>query len=116
MSSRHIRPSRPTILSSRSHLNDLKTLTEDVLYETYRTEKLSKTVTDNRFVLLNIISCVEMPNAPPYSFSQVLPEDLANQSVRLKEDQLRRDEEKVTLVSLHSFLLSQMLRAFPIAA
>jgi cell division control protein 11 len=27
-----------------SHLGDLKTLTEDVLYETYRTEKLSRTV------------------------------------------------------------------------
>lgn len=64
-----------------SHLNDLKSLTEDVLYETYRTEKLSKTVTDNRF-------------------SQVLPEDLANQSVRLKEEQLRKDEEKLREVEL----------------
>jgi len=64
-----------------SHLNDLKSLTEDVLYETYRTEKLSKTVSDNRF-------------------SQVLPEDLATQSVRLKEEQLRRDEEKLREVEL----------------
>ena len=32
-----------------SHLGDLKTLTEDVLYETYRTEKLSRAVSsDNR--------------------------------------------------------------------
>lgn len=29
------------------------------------------------------------------SQSQVYPEDLANQSVRLKEEQLRREEEKV---------------------
>jgi len=27
-----------------SHLGDLKSLTHDVLYETYRTEKLSRTV------------------------------------------------------------------------
>jgi cell division control protein 11 len=27
--------------------------------------------------------------------STILPEELANQSVRLKEEQLRRDEEKV---------------------
>ncbi|KAG6813134.1 hypothetical protein H0H92_013758 [Tricholoma furcatifolium] len=64
-----------------SHLNDLKALTEDVLYETYRTEKLSKTVTDARQ-------------------SQVLPEDLANQSVRLKEDQLRREEERLREIEL----------------
>ncbi|KAG6900728.1 hypothetical protein C0993_003754 [Termitomyces sp. T159_Od127] len=62
-----------------SHLNDLKSITEDVLYETYRTEKLSKTVLDNRQ-------------------SQVYPEDLANQSVRLKEEQLRREEEKASCV------------------
>jgi len=64
-----------------THLNDLKALTEDVLYETYRTEKLSRTVRDNRI-------------------SQVLPEDLVNQSVILKEEQLRRDEEKLREVEL----------------
>lgn len=82
---------------SRSHLNDLKSLTEDVLYETYRTEKLSKTVTDNRFVLWDVVH--KMANNVPFSFSQVLPEDLANQSVRLKEEQLRKDEEKVIFYS-----------------
>ncbi|KAK7005937.1 chloride channel protein [Favolaschia claudopus] len=53
-----------------SHLPDLKMLTEDVLYETYRTEKLSRSVhSDIR--------------------------SLRAQSVRLKrEQQLRRDEEK----------------------
>jgi cell division control protein 11 len=61
-----------------SHLGDLKTLTEDVLYETYRTEKLSRAV-----------------NAD-HRDSQLLPEDLASQSVRLKEEQLRREEEKVS--------------------
>lgn len=30
--------------SISSHLADLKSLTHDVLYETYRTEKLSRTV------------------------------------------------------------------------
>ncbi|KAG6920142.1 hypothetical protein DXG01_004908 [Tephrocybe rancida] len=64
-----------------SHLNDLKSLTEDILYETYRTEKLSRTVMDSRQ-------------------SQVLPEDLANQSVVLKEEQLRREEEKLREVEV----------------
>ncbi|KAG5725944.1 Septin like protein spn, partial [Termitomyces sp. T112] len=64
-----------------SHLNDLKSITEDVLYETYRTEKLSRTVLDDRQ-------------------SQVYPDDLANQSVRLKEEQLRREEEKLREVEL----------------
>lgn len=31
------------------------------------------------------------------SDSSLLPEELANQSVRLKEEQLRREEEKVCL-------------------
>ena len=32
---------------------------------------------------------------PPLSDSSILPEELATQSVRLKEEQLRREEEKV---------------------
>lgn len=32
------------LLHTSSHLGDLKSLTHDVLYETYRTEKLSRTV------------------------------------------------------------------------
>jgi cell division control protein 11 len=48
---------------SRSHLNDLKSLTEDVLYENYRTEKLSKTVTDNRYELWAVF--YEMANHGP---------------------------------------------------
>ncbi|KAJ3991533.1 septin [Lentinula boryana] len=68
-----------------THLQDLKSLTEDVLYETYRTEKLSRT-------------------AGPYletRESTMLPaEDLANQSVRLKEEQLRKEEEKLREIEL----------------
>jgi cell division control protein 11 len=67
-----------------SHLQDLKSLTEDVLYETYRTEKLSR-------------------SSGPYSEareSTMLPEDLANQSVRLKEEQLRKEEEKLREIEL----------------
>ncbi|KAK0225589.1 septin [Armillaria fumosa] len=71
---------RSAILSS--HLGDLKTLTEDVLYETYRTEKLSRGVNSDA------------------RDSSLLPEDLANQSVRLKEEQLRREEEKLREVEL----------------
>ncbi|KIL70631.1 hypothetical protein M378DRAFT_6583 [Amanita muscaria Koide BX008] len=67
-----------------SHLADLKSLTHDVLYETYRTEKLSKTV---------------HPTSDTHE-SSLLPEELANQSVRLKEEQLRREEEKLREIEL----------------
>lgn len=66
-----------------SHLADLKSLTHDVLYETYRTEKLSKTV-----------------HSTDTHESSLLPEELANQSVRLKEEQLRREEEKLREIEL----------------
>ena len=43
-----------------THLADLKALTHDLLYETYRTEKLSRTVhTDTQYVSVELdISCV----------------------------------------------------------
>jgi cell division control protein 11 len=66
-----------------SHLGDLKSLTHDVLYETYRTEKLSRTV-----------------HADNTHDSSILPEELATQSVRLKEEQLRREEEKLREIEL----------------
>jgi cell division control protein 11 len=65
-----------------SHLADLKSLTHDLLYETYRTEKLSRTV-----------------NSDSHD-SSLLPEELASQSVRLKEEQLRREEEKLREIEL----------------
>ncbi|KAI4523853.1 Septin-domain-containing protein [Schizophyllum commune] len=65
-----------------THLSDLKSLTEDVLYETYRTEKLSRSV-----------------HIDPRD-SQMLPEEMASQSVRLKEEQLRREEEKLREIEL----------------
>ncbi|THU96747.1 septin [Dendrothele bispora CBS 962.96] len=74
-----------TILRSAilgTHMYDLKSLTEEVLYETYRTEKLSKAVHgyDRE--------------------SSILPEDLANQSVLIKEEQLRKEEEKLREIEL----------------
>jgi len=57
-------------------LADLKEITHDFLYENYRTEKLSKSVEGGATASMN-------------------PEDLASQSVRLKEEQLRREEEKL---------------------
>lgn len=88
-----------------SHLADLKSLTHDVLYETYRTEKLSRTVhTDTQCVFfcfcafegeLWLISFVVN-----CSDSSILPEELATQSVRLKEEQLRREEEKLREIEL----------------
>jgi cell division control protein 11 len=71
----------PMTLPSSSHLADLKSLTHDVLYETYRTEKLSR----------GVHSDTQDPS--------ILPEEMANQSVRLKEEQLRREEEKVCCAS-----------------
>jgi cell division control protein 11 len=65
-----------------THLTDLKSLTHDVMYESYRTEKLSKTV-----------------HADPTEQS-ILPEELATQSVRLKEEQLRKEEEKLREIEL----------------
>nr|XP_019044682.1 septin [Kwoniella bestiolae CBS 10118]OCF23612.1 septin [Kwoniella bestiolae CBS 10118] len=65
-----------------SHLTDLKEITHDFLYENYRTEKLSRSVGGND------------PD------SSILPEDMANQSVRLKEEQLRREEEKLREIEL----------------
>lgn len=71
---------RTTLLAT--HLADLKALTDDVLYETYRTEKLSRNV-----------------NSDIHNTS-ILPEELATQSVRLKEEQLRREEEKLREIEL----------------
>ncbi|PTU25239.1 hypothetical protein P175DRAFT_0472320 [Aspergillus ochraceoroseus IBT 24754] len=70
-----------------SHLADLKEITHDFLYENYRTEKLSKSV----------------DGAAAYNSggdSSMNPEDLATQSVRLKEEQLRREEEKLREIEL----------------
>jgi len=78
-------------------LADLKALTHDVLYETYRTEKLSRTVNNDT----QYVHCSRFRRAPlltrplSVSDSSILPEELATQSVRLKEEQLRREEEKV---------------------
>jgi hypothetical protein len=64
-----------------THLADLKSLTHDLMYETYRTEKLSRSVNNE-------------------GESSILPEEMATQSVRLKEEQLRREEEKLREIEL----------------
>ena len=83
-----------------THLADLKDITHDFLYENYRTEKLSKSVEGgagpyvysrfNRLLNTNVT----------VSDSSLAPEDLATQSVRLKEEQLRREEEKLKEIEL----------------
>ncbi|GAA5854658.1 hypothetical protein JCM9279_001137 [Rhodotorula babjevae] len=58
----------------------------------YRTEKLSRSVVGDA-------------GGPDYSVDQdgsVLPEDMATQSVRLKEDQLRREEQQLRDLELRS--------------
>ena len=91
-----LRSSSDLPLIGSTHLNDLKSITEDVLYETYRTEKLSR--------------------GPDSSIrdSQILPSELATQSVRIKEEQLRREEEKVPLNTDSSFVL--LTESFLLAA
>ncbi|BCR89349.1 putative septin AspA [Aspergillus chevalieri] len=69
-----------------SHLADLKEITHDFLYENYRTEKLSKSV--------------DGTTPSRTQDSSMNPEDLASQSVRLKEEQLRREEEKLRDIEL----------------
>jgi len=64
-----------------THLADLKSLTHDLMYETYRTEKLSRSVHSE-------------------GEHSILPEEMATQSVRLKEEQLRREEEKLREIEL----------------
>lgn len=84
-----------------SHLADLKEITHDFLYENYRTEKLSKSVEGGAgaYVIPDYlpvkVSIIEVYTNNPASDSSMNPEDLASQSVRLKEEQLRREEEKL---------------------
>jgi cell division control protein 11 len=87
-----------------SHLADLKEITHDFLYENYRTEKLSKSVDGGSgYVSPGARNfCDQSANAwssPSYD-SAMNPEDLANQSVRLKEEQLRREEEKLREIEI----------------
>lgn len=64
-----------------SHLADLKEITHDFLYENWRTERLSKSVGE--------AAAGQDPN------DSLDPQSLVHQSVRLKEEQLRREEEKL---------------------
>ena len=66
-----------------SHLADLKEITHDFLYENYRTEKLSKSVSNPNDATAGVDD------------GSLDPQSLASQSVRLKEEQLRREEEKL---------------------
>ena len=79
-----------------SHLADLKEITHDFLYENYRTEKLSKSIEGGAAAYvkscpLNTLCTNDYCN----SDSSMNPEDLASQSVRLKEEHLRHEEEKL---------------------
>ena len=84
-----------------SHLADLKEITHDFLYENYRTEKLSKSVEGGAVAYVSSDS-IHHPRHTDISISDssLNPEDLASQSVRLKEEQLRREEEKLKEIEL----------------
>ncbi|WFD42185.1 hypothetical protein MPSI1_000824 [Malassezia psittaci] len=66
-----------------THLNDLKEITHDFLYENYRTERLSR-------------------NGPSDYTQDVSAQndEMMNQSVRMREEQLRREEEKLREIEL----------------
>ncbi|KAL2203405.1 Septin [Sarocladium strictum] len=66
-----------------SHLVDLKEITYDFLYENYRTEKLSKAVAGNAESDLSLDT-----------------ENLMDQSIRSKEQQLRTEEQKFREIEL----------------
>ncbi|KAK5636445.1 hypothetical protein RRF57_012157 [Xylaria bambusicola] len=87
-----------------SHLADLKEITHDFLYENYRTEKLSKSVEGGAgvYVVTSAFICGFVCRAllTGRSDSSMNPEDLASQSVRLKEEQLRREEEKLREIEI----------------
>ncbi|KAL1918532.1 uncharacterized protein VTP21DRAFT_3192 [Calcarisporiella thermophila] len=63
-----------------THLEDLKEITHDFLYENYRTEKLSR-------------HNASSPQAD--NDGVIAPEDMTKQTVMLKEEQLRKEEEKL---------------------
>ena len=90
-----------------SHLADLKEITHDFLYENYRTEKLSKSVDGATpyVILINPPSLLKKKKTniafrSRTQDSSMNPEDLASQSVRLKEEQLRREEDKLRDIEL----------------
>ncbi|KAK5682225.1 Cell division control protein 11 [Elasticomyces elasticus] len=73
-----------------SHLADLKEITHDFLYENYRTEKLSKSVSGEPSASMSGMDTSESLD----------PQSLASQSVRLKEEQLKREEEKLREIEI----------------
>lgn len=77
---------RSALLSS--HLTDLKEITHDFLYENYRTEKLSRTATN------------DTGSGYPIGNSSSMGSGEDNENVRYKEDQLRREEEKFREIEL----------------
>jgi cell division control protein 11 len=83
-------------------LGDLKEITHDFLYENYRTEKLSKSVDGaSPYVDPHNIPMTSLTNVIRSGYdSSMNPEDLASQSVRLKEEQLRREEEKLREIEI----------------
>lgn len=81
---------RGALLST--HLSDLKELTHDFLYEQYRSETLSRSVLGDRGGYDTSLNTPDSVN----------PEELATQGVRIKEEQLRREEEKLRELELRS--------------
>lgn len=101
-----------------SHLADLESLTYDVLHETYCPEKLSRRCTPKPSAFFSIIPC----RRPFINFiimicstSSDLPEELATQSVRLMEEQLRGEEEKDVVPSSFIIICREFMSVLPVS-
>ncbi|GAA5858009.1 hypothetical protein JCM5353_008162, partial [Sporobolomyces roseus] len=88
---------RNALLST--HLTDLKEIT---LFHLTGTEKLSRSVVGGSAASGGLNESYSGSPGPDGREGSVLPEDLATQSVRLKEEQLRREEEKLRDLELRS--------------
>lgn len=80
-----------------------------MLYETYRTEKLSRTVHPEKYAIADCLHWKFLTDRLN-SDSSLAPEELATQGVRLKEEQLRREEEKVMRFTTNKQFIFLMLR------
>src|SRR5882762_4168814 len=86
-----------------SHLADLKSLTHDVLYETYRTEKLSRTVhSDTQCVYhFHIVYCA-LTDCIAVTLPSFLKSSLPRASVLKKSNSAERKKSSVRSNSRYS--------------
>lgn len=112
MDPRHSDFSRLRSALLNTHLTDLKEITHDFLYENYRTEKVSRATRRlgsgmgeerHQLIITSRLLCSPQLSRTvhsDYADAPIPGDELANQSVKLKEEQLRREEEKLREIEL----------------